>query len=111
GAGLTPVRSGPVTTEPVRSDTFGATPLSSTATVTPWPSLPAAQADGTFIMSRAHIWPSWTESAGSAEATGAATSPAVAAVPAQAAAGRAGRARATPGLGPPRGRGRPGGGP
>ena len=35
GGVLTPVRSGPLSTEPSRSETPGATPLSSTATVTP----------------------------------------------------------------------------
>src|SRR5215472_13551088 len=50
----TPVRSGPVVTDPVRSDTPGFTPLSITATVTPRP-LVACHAAGALIAFRTHV--------------------------------------------------------
>src|ERR1039457_2010001 len=59
---FTPVRSGPVTTEPVRSETSGSTPLSITATTIPCP-LVTCQAVGALIASRTHIWALRTSSA------------------------------------------------
>src|SRR5690348_13397609 len=49
----TPVKSGPVVTEPVRSDTEGSTPLSITATVTPLPCV-TCQADETSSADSTH---------------------------------------------------------
>src|SRR5215469_18022257 len=60
GGVSTPERSGPLMTEPARSDTDGLTPLSMTATVTPWPWV-TDQADGAWIMSSTHI--SWSRTA------------------------------------------------
>ena len=51
----TPVRSGPVITEPARSDTSGLTPLSMTATVAPWPWV-TGHAWGALTASSTHIW-------------------------------------------------------
>ena len=63
---LSPVRSGPVITEPVRSLTSGFTPLSMTATVTPSPEA-FIHAAGTSSMLSTHCWLSLTWSAGAAE--------------------------------------------
>src|SRR5215469_797877 len=64
---LSPVRSGPVCTEPARSLTDGFTPLSTTATVTPAPWL-IPQAEGTSSMLSTHCWLLLTASDGAAEA-------------------------------------------
>src|SRR5713226_6555030 len=71
GEVLTPVRSGPVSTEPARSDTLGLTPLSITATVTPCPSV-TDQAVGAPSSSRTHIWALRTSSAAAGPAVTAA---------------------------------------
>src|SRR5215472_17126577 len=85
---LTPDRSGPLMTEPSRSDTVGKTPLSMTATMTCWPWL-TGQADGACTMSSTHICWSRTASA-RAGATLTAHSPvAASATPASLAATRA----------------------
>src|SRR5215469_5180254 len=60
GGVSTPDRSGPLMTEPARSDTEELTPLSMTATVTPRPWV-TAQADGAWIMFSTHI--SWSRTA------------------------------------------------
>ncbi len=51
----TPVRSGPVITDPARSGTPGATPLSITATITPWPRV-RCQAAGALTAFSTHCW-------------------------------------------------------
>src|SRR5262247_3049576 len=62
GGVFTPDRSGPSMTEPARSDTEEETPLSMTATSTPWPWV-TGQADGACTMSSTHICWSRTASA------------------------------------------------
>src|SRR6266516_4814638 len=57
---VTPETSGPLMTEPARSDTDGETPLSMTATITCWPWV-IGQAAGACTMSRTHI--SWSRTA------------------------------------------------
>ncbi len=54
GGVATPVRSGPVSTEPARSETSGLTPLSMTATTTPLPCV-TLQAGCTLSSFRTHI--------------------------------------------------------
>src|SRR5215470_13563259 len=88
GGVFTPERLGPSVTEPARSDTEGETPLSMTATSTPWPWV-TGQADGACTMSSTHICWSRTASA-RAGATLTAHSPvAASATPASLAATRA----------------------
>ena len=70
GGVCTPVRSGPVLTEPARSGTSGLTPLSITATVAPCP-LVTDQAEGALIASSTHIWASRTVSAPAGRAAAA----------------------------------------
>src|SRR4029077_18067666 len=79
--GRSPVRSGPVVTELVRSLTFGFTPLSMTATVTPSPEA-FIHAAGTSSMLSTHCWLSLIWSAGAADAAGAARNGSAAAAPA-----------------------------
>ena len=83
---LTPERLGPSVTEPARSDTEGKTPLSMTATSTPWPWV-TGQADGACTMSSTHI--SWSRTASAwAGSTVTAQSPAAARIGARKPGGR-----------------------
>ena len=89
---FTPERLGPSVTEPARSDTEPRTPLSMTATSTPWPWV-TGQADGACTMSSTHI--SWSRTASAwAGSTVTAQSPAAArTAPASRAAARTRRPR------------------
>src|SRR5206468_4518977 len=70
GRVVTPVKLGPVITEPDRSLTRGFTPLSMTATVTPAPRV-TDQAAGALSMFSTHCSLAWMLSAGAAAADGA----------------------------------------